>query len=137
MLARLVGEAAPQTIALMAIGIEHAGQLLVTAGDNPERLRCEAAFARLCGVAPIPASSGTTRRHRLHRGGDRAANRALHMTVVVRLRHDPRTRAYAERRTREGLSKLEIIRCLKRYLAREVFHSLRADLQALQGLDDL
>jgi len=82
--------------------------------DDAERVRGEAAFARLCGVAPIPASSGTTRRHRLHRGGDRAANRALHIAVVVRLRHDPRTRAYAERRTRDGLSKLEIIRCLKR-----------------------
>ena len=133
----LVRRAAPQTIALLAIGVEHAGQLLVTAGDNPERLRSEAAFAHLCGVAPIPASSGRTTRHRLHRGGDRAANRALHMAVVVRLRHDPRTRRYVERRTREGLSKMEIIRCLKRYLAREVFRTLSADLGELQGLDGL
>jgi transposase len=75
----------------MAIGVEHAGQLLVTAGDNRDRLRFEAVFPHLCGVAPIPASSGRTTRHRLHRRGDRAANRALHMAVVVRLRHDQRT----------------------------------------------
>jgi transposase len=133
----LVRKAAPQTIALMGVGVEHAGQLLVTAGDNPERLRSEAAFAHLCGVAPIPASSGRTTRHRLHRGGDRAANRALHLAVVVRLRYDARTRAYVERRTREGLSKMETIRCLKRYLAREVYRTLSADLRELHGLDGL
>jgi len=136
-LAQLVRRAAPHTIALMAAGVEHAGQLLVTAGDNPERLRSEAAFAHLCGVAPIPASSGHTTRHRLHRGGDRAANRALHMPVVVRLRHDPRTRTYVERRMQEGLSKMEIIRCLQRYLARQVFRMLRADLRELRGLQGL
>jgi len=136
-LAGLVRRAAPHTISLLAIGVEHAGQLLVTAGERPERLRSEAAFAHLCGVAPIPASSGRTQRHRLHRGGDRAANRALHLAVVVRLRCCPRTRAYVERRTQEGLSKPEIMRCLKRYLAREVFHTLSADLQDLQGLDGI
>jgi transposase len=100
-LAPLVGRAAPRTIALMAIGVEHAGQLLVTAGDNRERLRSEAAFAHLCGVAPIPASSGRTTRHRLHRGSDRAANRALHMAVVVRLA--PRsTHARLRRATHPG-----------------------------------
>lgn len=136
-LARLVGEVAPTTLALVGIGVDHAGQLLVSAGQNPERLRSEAAFARLCGAAPIPASSGRTSRHRLSRGGDRQANRALHMAVVVRLRRCPRTRAYVERRTAEGLSKPEIMRCLKRYLAREVYHALQADLRALEGVDSI
>lgn len=108
--------------------------MLVTAGQNPERLKSEAAFARLCGAAAIPASSGRTSRHRLSRGGDRQANRALHMAVVVRMRRCPRTRAYVERRTAEGLSKPEIMRCLK-YLAREVYHALRSDLRALEGVD--
>jgi len=134
-LARLVRAAAPATLALAGIGVDHAGQLLVSAGQNPERLRSEAAFARLCGAAPIPASSGQTSRHRLSRGGDRQANRALHMAVVVRLRRCPRTRAYVERRTAEGLSKPEIMRCLKRYLAREVYHALQADLLAIEGVD--
>jgi transposase len=132
-LATLVGRAAPRLLKLLAIGNDHAGQLLVTAGQHPERLRGEAAFAHLCGVAPIPASSGKTRRHRLHRGGDRDANRALHLAVVVRMRFCPRTRAYVERRTKEGLSKPEIIRCIKRYLAREVYHALLADFEALHA----
>ncbi len=110
-----------------------AATLLVVAGDNPERLRGEAAFAHLCGVAPIPASSGKVRRHRLHRGRDRDANRALHLAVVVRMRFCPRTRAYVERRTTEGLSKPEIMRCIKRYLAREVYHALVADFEALHA----
>lgn len=84
-------------------------------------------------MAPIPASSGKTHRHRLHRAGDRAANRALHIAVVVRMRYCPRTRAYVARRTREGRSKPEIIRCLKRYLAREVFRALRTDYALLAG----
>jgi transposase len=130
-LATLVGRAAPRLLGLLAIGNDHAGQLLVTAGQHPERLRGEAAFAHLCGVAPIPASSGKTHRHRLHRGGDRDANRALHLAVVVRMRFCPRTRAYVERRTKQGLSKPEIIRCVKRYLAREVYHALVADFEAL------
>ena len=108
----------------MGVGPEVAGQLLVIAGDNPDRLRSEAAFAHLCGVAPLPASSGRTDRHRLNRGGDRAANCALYRIVLCRLRHDPATQAYAERRTKQGLSKPEIIRCLKRYVAREVYHTL-------------
>jgi transposase len=132
-LAKLVARAAPRTIRLLAIGVDHAGQLLVTAGDNPERLRGEASFAHLCGAAPIPASSGKTRRHRLHRGGDRDANRALHLAVIVRMRYCPRTRAYVQRRTREGLSKPEIMRCVKRYLAREVYHTLVADFEALHA----
>jgi transposase len=132
-LAALVGRAAPRLLQLLAIGNDHAGQLLVTAGQHPERLRGEAAFAHLCGVAPIPASSGKVRRHRLHRGGDRDANRALHLAVVVRMRFCPRTRAYVERRTKEGLSKPEIMRCIKRYLAREVYHALVADFEALHA----
>ena len=108
----------------MGVGPEVAGQLLVTAGDNPGRLRSEAAFARLCGVAPLPASSGRIDRHRLNRGGDRAANCALYRIVLCRLRYDPATQAYAERRTKQGLSKPEIIRCLKRYVLREVYRTL-------------
>jgi transposase len=122
----MVRRLAPALIAARGIGSEIAGQLLVTAGDNPERLRSEAGFAMLCGVAPLPASSGRTQRHRLNRGGDRGANRALHMTVVGRLRLDPRARAYAARRLAEGRSKREVIRCLKRYLAREVYRLLTA-----------
>ena len=99
-------------------------KLLVTAGDNPQRLRSEAAFAMLCGAAPLPASSGRTHRHRLNRGGDRQANAALYRIVLCRLRWDPRTRAYAQRRTTEGMSKPEIIRCLKRYIAREIYTAL-------------
>jgi transposase len=132
-LAKLVTRAAPHTTALLGLGIEHAGQLLVTAGDNPDRLRSDACFAALCAAAPIPASSGKTTRHRLNPGGDRDANRALHLIAVVRLRWCPRTRAYAARRTTQGLSKREIIRCLKRYIAREVYHTLRADLAALSA----
>jgi hypothetical protein len=96
----------PATVADPAL----AGQLRVTAGDNPDRLRSEAAFAHLCGTAPIPASSGRTDRHRLHRGGDRAANTALYTVVFNRLRCDPDTRSYAARRTAQGLTKKEIIR---------------------------
>ena len=108
-----------------------AAALLVTVGDNPQRLRSESSFAHLCGVAPIPASSGKTNRHRLHRGGDRRANQALHTAVVVRLRYHESARSYAQRRTSEGKSMPEIIRCQKRYLAREVFTALRRDYRAL------
>jgi transposase len=101
--------------------VDTAGQLLVTAGDNPQRLRSEAAFAHLCGVAPIPASSGRTDRHRLSRGGDRRAHSALWRIALVRMRCHAPTRAYVVRRTKQGLSKRDILRCLKRYLAREVY----------------
>jgi transposase len=121
----LVTHVAPGLVALVGVGVELAGQFLITAGDNPERIRNEAAFARLCGVAPQPASSGrTTGRHRLSRSGDRAANSALYVVAIVRLRHHAPTRAYLERRTAEGLSKREIIRCLKRYIAREIYAAL-------------
>jgi transposase len=121
MLEPLITAINPTLIAATGVGADVAGQLLVTVGDNPGRLHSEAAFAMLCGVAPIPASSGQTRRHRLNRGGDRQANLALWRIVLCRLRWDPRTRAYAQRRTTEGLSKKEIIRCLKRYVARELY----------------
>lgn len=121
MIIAIVDELAPALVARNAIGHECAAQLLLTAGDNPERLQSEASFAALCGVSPVPASSGKTTRHRLNRGGDRAANSALHIIAVGRLRTDPRTQAYVEKRVAEGHSKLEAIRCLKRYIAREVF----------------
>jgi transposase len=120
----LVTSVAPTLVALPGVGIDTAGQLLVTAGDNPQRLRSEAAFAHLCGTAPIPASSGRTHRHRLNRGGDRHANNALWRIALVRMRCHPETRAYVERRTKQGLSKLDIMRCLKRYIAREIYHHL-------------
>jgi transposase/DNA-binding XRE family transcriptional regulator len=121
-LTELTEQAAPALLDIAGIGIHTAAQLLVTVGDNPHRLHNEAAFAHLCGVAPVPASSGKTTRHRLDRGGDRAANHALWRIVMARIAHkDPRTLDYIARRTREGMSKREIIRCLKRYVAREVF----------------
>lgn len=121
----LVAHAAPQLVALHGVGTEIAGQLLITAGDNPDRLTSEAAFAKLCGVAPQPATSGKiTGRHRLTRGGDRGANSVLYLVAITRMsRHEP-TRAYVARRTAEGKSKREIIRCLKRYIAREIFAAL-------------
>lgn len=120
----LVRSQAPKLIERFGVGIEVAGALLVALGDNPDRIRSEAAFAKLCGVAPLLASSGKTRRHRLSRGGNRQANRALHVVVLTRMRWDQPTRDYVERRTAEGLSKREIIRCLKRYVAREVYEIL-------------
>lgn len=127
---------APQLTARFGIGFDCAAELLVTAGDNSDRIRSEAAFAKLCGVCPIPASSGrTTGRHRLNRGGNRQANAALYRIVVVRLRWHQPTIDYVARRTAEGLTKKEIIRCLKRYVAREVFHllprSTETDIQEL------
>lgn len=120
----LVQATAPQLLALYGVGFETAAQLLITAGDNPDRLRSEAAFAHLCGAAPLPASSGKTSRHRLNRGGDRQANRALHMITVTRLGKCGKTRAYWQRRASEQLSTAEIIRCLKRYVARETYRAL-------------
>jgi transposase len=120
----LVAAQAPELLARFGIGPDTAGALLVAAGDNPDRLHNEASFARLCGVAPIPASSGKVTRHRLHRGGDRLANAALWRIVTTRMATDPRTREYVARRQKEGRSKREIMRCLKRYVAREVFACL-------------
>ena len=121
MIAAIVDELAPALVTRNSIGHASAAQLLLTAGDNSERLHSEASFAALCGVSPLPASSGKTTRHRLNRGGDRAANSALHIIAIGRLRTDPRTKSYIAKRIAEGHSKLEAIRCLKRYIAREVF----------------
>jgi transposase len=120
----LVAETAPSLLALHGVGVEGAAALLVAAGDNPERLRSEAAWAHMCGVSPIEASSGKVVRHRLNRGGDRQANSALWRIVMVRMVSHAPTRAYVERRTKEGRSKREIMRMLKRYVAREVYHHL-------------
>ncbi len=117
----LVAAAAPDLLALFGVGPDTAAALLVTAGDNPERLRSEAAWAHLCGVSPLQASSGKVTRHRLDRGGDRQANSALWRIVMVRIAHDPDTTAYFERRVKEGRTKPEVIRILKRYVAREVY----------------
>ena len=124
-LARLTERAAPALRQVFGVGANAAAALLIAAGDNPERLGSEAAFAAVCGASPIPASSGKTNRHRLSRGGDRQANCALHRVVLVRLRHDERTREYMQRRTAQGRTKKEVIRCLKRYVAREVYAALQ------------
>jgi transposase len=128
-LAVLTRRAAPRLLARYGVGVETAGQLLVTAGDNPDRLHSEAALAALCGASPVQASSGKTVRHRLNRGGDRQANNALWVIALTRLRDDPCTRSYAERRTKQGKTSKDVMRCLKRYLARELLPLLKADLQ--------
>jgi transposase len=126
-IARLVSEAVPALTSLRGVGTDTAASLLVAVGDNPERLKkSEASFARLCGVAPVAASSGKTSRHRLNRGGNRDANRALHVLALGRMSWDERTREYVAKRTAEGKSRREILRCLKRYLAREVYRVLLA-----------
>ena len=131
-LERLTRAAAPALVNAFGIGPDTASSLLIAAGSNPDRLRSEASFASLCGVNPIPASSGKTNRHRLNRGGDRQANAALYRIVVVRLRYDPRTQEYMQRRTKEGMSKSEVIRCLKRYVAREVYSAIQKPAQLIE-----
>ncbi|HEV8280060.1 MAG TPA: IS110 family transposase [Streptosporangiaceae bacterium] len=121
----LVTARAPGLLGLYGVGPDTAALLLVAAGDHPERLRSEAAWAHLCATAPIPASSGRVTRHRLNPGGDRQANHALWRIVITRMSSHPPTRAYVDRRSKEGLAKKEIIRCLKRYVAREVYPCLR------------
>ena len=117
--------AAPQLVQAVGVGFDVAAEMLVTAGDNQTRIRSEAAFAKMCGACPIPAGSGKTNgRHRLNRGGNRQANAALYRAVIVRMRWHQPTIDYVARRTKEGLSKREIIRCLKRFLAREIYHLL-------------
>jgi transposase len=122
----LVATTAPQLLEVSGIGPDAAATLLIAAGDNPDRLTSEASFAALCGVTPIEASSGTTQRHRLNRGGHRQANAALYRAVLIGLRWNPATREYVRRRTTEGRTKREIIRCLKRYLARTVYRIIIA-----------
>ena len=132
-LTSLVAAVAPELIALPGIGVDTAGQLLVTAGDDPGRLRSERSFARLCGAAPVPVSSGRTDRHRLHRGGDRGANSALWRIALVRMHCHQPTKDYVARRTAGGKTKTEIMRCLKRYIAREVYPRLLATAPARAG----
>ncbi|MEW2303257.1 transposase [Streptomyces sp. NPDC006655] len=124
-LTRLVEHHAPQLLVPVGISPDSAVTLLITMGDNPERLNTEASFAALCGVSPVEYSSGRRSTRRLNYGGDRQANAALHRIVFTRLRHDPRTQAYFKRRTQEGKTRREIIRCLKRYAAREGFNLVR------------
>jgi transposase len=127
----LTKQVAPGLVAAFGIGPDIAGELLVTAGSNSSRIRSEAALAKLCGACPIPASSGTVKRHRLNRGGNRQANAALYRAIVVRMRWHAPTVAYVQRRTAEGLSKREVIRCLKRFLVREVYRLLPSTAPAL------
>ncbi|MFE7974187.1 IS110 family transposase [Streptomyces shenzhenensis] len=126
----------PGLRAVHGVGPDTAAQLLVTAGGNPERMRTEASFAALCGAAPVPASSGRTNRHRLSRGGDRAANAALHRIALVRMSSDSRTREYVARQTTAGRTKKEIIRLLKRAIAREMFRCLTTAV-TVPGIADL
>jgi transposase len=124
-LTELTETTAPQLVAAFGVGADIAAEMLIVAGDNADRVHSEAAFAKLCGVAPIPASSGKTTRHRLNRGGHRHANAALYRAVIVRMQHHQPTQAYVARRITEGKTKAEIIRCLKRLLAREIWAHMR------------
>jgi transposase len=124
-LARITTATAPELVACKGVGPDTASTLLITAGDNPHRLHHERAFASLCGSSPVPVNSGQTQhRHRLNRGGDRQANAALWRIAIVRMSTDPRTRDYIARRVKDGKTKSEAIRCLKRYIAREIFKAL-------------
>ena len=120
----LIREVAPSLLEVHGVGFDVAAKLLIAAGDNPHRIRSEAAWAHLCGVAPIPASSGKVQRHRLNRGGNRQANSALYRIVLVRMASDDRTKAYVAKRTADGKTIGEIIRILKRYVAREIYPHL-------------
>ena len=125
MLTELVAETASSLLELYGVGTDSPASLLVTAGDNPDRLGSERSWAHLCGVAPLPAGSGkTSGRYRLNRGGDRNANSALYRIVLTRMSSDEETRRYVARRRAEGLTSLEVMRCLKRYVARQVFKQL-------------
>ncbi|SDD97321.1 transposase, partial [Belnapia rosea] len=120
-LEQLTQQLAPDLVQAHGMGAGTAAEMLLLIGDNRERVRSAAAFAKLCGACPIPASSGKTNRHRLNRGGNRQANAALYRVVIVRMRAHQPTLDYVKRRTAEGKTKLEIIRCLKRFVAREIF----------------
>lgn len=121
---RITTKACPGLLSLHGVGPECAATLLIALGDNKHRITSEAAFAKLCGVSPMEASSGQTIRHRLNRGGNRQANKALHTVITVRLRRHQPTRDYLARRAAEGKTKREAIRCLKRYLAREIYNTV-------------
>ena len=117
----LTASCVPAMLEAHGISTGTAAEMLILVGDNPERIRSEAAFAKLCGVCPIPASSGKTNRHRLNRGGNRQANAALYRVVIVRMRNHQPTLDYVKKRKADGKGKMEIIRCLKRFVAREIF----------------
>jgi transposase len=136
-LTTITREAAPELVQAYPIGPDTAAEMLITFGDNSNRVHSEAAFAKMCGVCPIPASSGKTQRHRLNRGGNRQANAALFRVVIVRMRYHEPTKAYVARRTAQGLSKREIIRCLKRYLAREIYQIIRKTLSTTEVINPL
>lgn len=125
MIAAVLEDAAPLLVKCKCVGPQSAAQLMVTMGDNPERLKSEASFAMLCGVAPIPVSSGMTYRHRLNRGGDRTANSAIRIVAIGRLRTDQRSKDYVARKMAEGHTKMEAIRCLKRYVAHELYYVIK------------
>jgi transposase len=125
MLSGLVAATAPSLLDLHGVGVDSAATLLVTTGDNPARLTSEGSWAHLCGVAPLPASTGKTPRHRLNRGGDRQANAALYRIVLTRMSNHPETRRYVTRRRNQGRNTTEIMRSLKRYAARQVFKHLQ------------
>ena len=127
-LAQLTAHAAPRLLGQPGIGPEIAARMLLLAGDNPTRLRNDAALAALCGASPIEASSGKTTRHRLNRGGNRQANSALWLIATNRMIHHPQTRAYVARRTTQGKTTKEIRRCLMRHIARGIYPLLKADL---------
>ncbi|WP_158868414.1 IS110 family transposase [Leifsonia sp. AG29] len=128
MIEQLVTNTAPQLVEQFGIGIDTAAEILIVAGDNPERIRSESAFAKLAGISPVPTGSGmTSGRHRINHGGHRQLNAAIYRTVIVRMRFHEPTIAYVARRTAEGKSKREIIRCLKRYVIREVYHLVKAN----------
>lgn len=136
MLRTLVEQTAPALLAAKGVGVVTAAQLLITVGDNPERIRNKAAFAALCGVSPIPASSGKTNRVRLNRGGDRQANCAIHQIALVRMTCDPRTKTYIAKKKKEGKTTREAMRCLKRHLANELFTTI-IDPPAVPDTSDL
>jgi transposase len=131
----LTAKASPTLLEGFGIGADTAAEILIVLGDNPGRIRSEAAFAKLCGTCPVPASSGMTKRHRLYRGGHRQANAALYRTVIVRMRFHQPTIDYVARRTAEGLSKKDIIRCLKRFLAREAYQRVMIDYRARRAVN--
>jgi transposase len=135
-LTTLIEQIAPHLLHLHGVGNATAAQLLITAGGNPDRLRSEASFAALCGTAPVPASSGKTTRHRLSRGGDRRANNALHTIALSRMQSHPATRIFVRRQRDQGRSSAEILRILKRAIAREMFKQLTRPHQHL-GVHDL
>lgn len=128
MIDSLVMRQAPKLLDAFGVGVDTAAEILIVAGDNPERIKSEAAFAKLAGISPVPTGSGATSgKHRINHGGHRQLNAAIYRTVIVRMQHHEPTKAYVSRRTTEGKSKRDIVRCLKRYVIREVYHLVKAN----------